>query len=369
MKLYSLSLCNFRNYKKTSLYFTEGVQGFYGANAQGKTNLLEAAAFLISARSFRTHRLNHLIHKGEASCFLEARVESGGVEQVIGASLSQGQRTLFLNGRKVASRLSLLGLVHGVVFGPHDAWLIRGDPAQRRLFLDLQLSQSDPLYVHHLNRYYRALQQRNALLKTGATQGYSPFEQLMASSADYLIRQRRELTLALEAEASELYGELSGGGEGLSLRYQTQNQGQGEELGTQEGFLRLLETSREKDRRLKYSTVGPHRDDVWIGLDQRETRTFGSEGQVRCCAAALRIAEWRCLRNRKGEDPLFFADDCLLGLDRGRARRLSQLLLSMGQVFVTAPEREELLWGLGSTTCLSEVKDGEVLPSPVPNTC
>lgn len=332
MRLERLLVRDFRNYAAADATFSPEVNLICGPNGQGKSNLLEAVYFLITGRSFRTGRLGDLVREGAPYFAIEALIEKQGVSQRISIRYGEGERSLLFNKTRQTSFISLLGLLQGVVFSPGDHSLVSGAPAERRRFYDLHLGQTDPLYVHHLTRYHRALKQRNHLLQKRQLETIESWEQEMARSATYLVDRRSAATEKLQELAHPLQQALSGGNERLELRYRPSIGGGADKI------IATFEKNRLREAALGHTLYGPHRDDLLFLLDGREARHFGSEGQKVCCAISLRLAEWERIDAESGEPPLLLLDDATASLDRKRQERLTALLDGRGQLFAAAPD-------------------------------
>lgn len=311
MYLKSLYLRNFRNYSEAEVTLTPGLNVFFGDNAQGKTNLLEAIYLLATGRSFRTQHLNELIRSGESFFYLEAQIVRDNVSQRIKITFDGQNRQLQMDGNEYKSFHPLLGLMPCVLHTPYDIELISGSPTERRRFLNLHLAQSDPLYVHHLTRYWRAMKQRNCLLRTKDPTHLEPWEIEMAKSATYLQKVRQEMIAELS---------LDGGNE---IRFSPSQCD--------------LKKNRIREMELGLTLTGPHRDELSLIIDGKPARLFASEGQKKTLIASLKLAEWQRLKNRIGDTPLMGIDDFGMHLDETRQARLKGKLNELGQVFLTTP--------------------------------
>ena len=219
MRLRRLYLKDFRNYEEAVIDLSEGVTLVTGANGQGKTSLLEALYYLATGRSFRTQHPSELVRHG-ASCFhLDLAFTKHGVEQRLRISSDGQTRRVYHNHVACRGWTAVLGVVPGVVMTPDDRDCIEGGPQHRRRFLDVQLAQADPLYVHHLTRYTRAMRQRNSLLRKGEVSGIACWEDVMASSAAYIIVQRASAVRDLSDKAHHLYRTIAGDNGTLVLHY------------------------------------------------------------------------------------------------------------------------------------------------------
>lgn len=329
MHVKSLLLRNWRLYEEAFFEFSPQINSIIGPNAQGKTSLLEALYYLVSGRSCRNAEQKDLIRQGASYFYLEACFVRNEIEQRLKISFDGKERKIFFNSTLCPSPSSLLGLLKGVVMVPDDAALIKGSPNSRRQFLDYQIGQVDPLYVHHLMRYMRAMRQRNCLLKSRQIYMLEPWEREMATSAAYLVHKRRETVLELEAMSRRKYGELSATEALLKIVYKG---GEGDPEAFQKRYLEM----REREMGMGFTLFGPHRDELQILLDAKEARLFASEGQQRSCVAALRLSEWERLSQMAAERPLMLMDDVGMSLDAKRAGHLLKQLEGMGQVFLTA---------------------------------
>lgn len=331
MFLKALYLRNFRNYAEAEISFQEGINPIVGDNAQGKTNLLEAIYLVSTGRSFRTQVLGELIRQGESFFYLEASVVHVGLTQKVQISFDGQNRRLQMDANTYSSFQPLLGTLPLVLYTPQDTELITGAPAVRRRFFNLHLAQSDPLYVHHLSRFWRAMQQRNCLLRQKAHKSLDCWEAEMALSGAYLQQTRSALVQELRGPLSEKSSLLSGKQEIHELRFHPSYPS------TSEAYLQQLQKHRGREMDLGLTLTGPHRDDFTLLIEGKPARFFASEGQKKTAIAALRFAEWERLRERMGFPPLMGIDDLGLHLDEKRLKTLQDELGQLGQVFVTTP--------------------------------
>src|ERR1700733_6779079 len=221
MYLHSLYLKNFRLYTEKSVAFAPNVNVIIGPNASGKTTILEAIHLLMTGRSFRTSQIKELIREGTDSFYTEVTFIKHHVEQSLKLSYKGNERKIIYNQTILQSSSGLLGLLQGTVLTPNDASLVKGQPGFRRQFLDMQLSQADPLYVHHLSRYYRAMAQRNHLLRAKTTHSIEMWEKEMVNSGVYLVESRAQAIAELSEIGDHFYIMLSNSAERFNLDYQT----------------------------------------------------------------------------------------------------------------------------------------------------
>lgn len=331
MPICALHLKNFRNVEEAWVEFCEGLNWVSGPNASGKTNLLEALFYFVRASSFRTRHLEELVQQGKDHALLEIFFKKMGVEQSLKLVIAPGSKELFHNQTSYKTALELLGILQGVLIKLDDMSLIQGPPPGRRSFIDLQLVQANPLYVHHLLRFQRALKQRNFSLKMKKLSAIESFEEEMAKSAAFLWQERKRLMTRLLPLSQEFYERLAGQ-EAFDLRYKPY-----------EGdYLALLKKNRSQEMNLGFTKEGPHRDELHFYIEGKSAKSFGSEGQKRTAMLALKLAEWHKLQESVFEKPFCAIDEWHINLDESRRKNLFAILQSLGQVFITTPEAPEM---------------------------
>jgi DNA replication and repair protein RecF len=331
MFLAHLKLRNFRNYAHAELAFSPKVNVFWGRNGQGKTNLLEAIHVLSTGRSFRTQRLQDLIKEGETHFYIEAQFVKEEITQSLKIYYDGASKKILYNETSYPYFSALLGILPSTLLSPDDITLITGSPAERRRFLDLHIAQIDPLYLFYLSRYYKAMKQRNELLRAKNEETLSQWEQVMVPAAAYLIAKRKGAAQQLQ-EASVPWMELFSREEKLGVSYETFLQ-----RASEEDLSSHWQAARNKEMHYGTTLAGPHRDDLSIHLSGREAKHFSSEGQKRSCIAALRFAQWQHMEKRMETAPLLAIDDFGIQLDGERYAQLKEHLAHFGQVFVTSP--------------------------------
>lgn len=342
MYLRSLKLLNFRNYQSETFHFSPRLNLIYGSNAQGKTSLLEALYFLVMGRSFRTVHTRDLIYHGSSYFGLEAHFVKHGVDNVIRITCDGKTRKIICN--QSAYQISdLIGLLKGVLMTPDDIELVKGSPQCRRSFLDLHIAQYSPLYIHHLTRYNRALKQRNQMLKSRTVHSIESWEQELAKGAAYITLQRQKAIQELMARSSPLHSSFSSLMESLALHYKPQSGNAAEEEAVRRYYLEQFAKNRRREMELGMTLSGPHKDEMLISVNQRDIRAFASEGQQRSSIAALKLAEWDCLKEITEETPMLMLDDIGISLDDQRRAHLFSRLHNMGQVFLTTTQDDRAL--------------------------
>jgi DNA replication and repair protein RecF len=329
-----LRLRDFRNYARLDVDFPPGFHLLLGSNAQGKTNILEAVYLLATLRSFRGVGSAQMIRHGQKGYFVGANVSHQGRRE-IKMYWSSKERNLALDGRPVRRVTDYLGALRTVVFCTEDLQLVKGTARVRRRFMDLLLTQTRPGYLPLLQRYTRALRSRNALLKhhsidEAALEGFT--KELVRLGSE--IKQHRgELVPQLSALARLAYRRISSDAEELHVDYQPS---------VKRDFAVELAQSRHRERSYRATLVGPHRDDLELRLNDQSASQFGSEGQKRSLAIALKMAQAEYLTGIHGSPPVLLIDDVMGELDAKRRTGLLPLLRRVhakgGQAFMTATE-------------------------------
>ncbi len=347
MLIKSLHLKNFRNYAEEEFLFDGGVNVLTGANAQGKTNAAEAVFLLCTGYSPRATKDNQLVKKGEEraeiECLAESRYGDVHIEMSIGRA---DKKSVKINSTPIMRIGELLGNVNSVFFNPGELKLVKETPEDRRRFMNISLSQMSKNYLHSLNRYNRILQQRNNLLKErdrGMVFETLPiWDAEMAKYAAKIIDRRNEFLKTLSPLAEEAHAALSGGRE--ELKISAESGWQGSEAEIADGVAKALKASYEKDMRLGFTNVGPHRDDMKILLNGEDVKIYGSQGQQRTVALSVKLAETEIFKSRFNEYPVLILDDVLSELDRVRRRRLIARLNGI-QTIITCTNAEKSVFG------------------------
>ena len=347
MLIHSVLVRDYRNYTEAKIEPCAGVSVLMGDNAQGKTNLLEAIYLCCTGRSHRTSHDRELIRIGADACYVKVSgTRSDGAHDVEIAVNTMGRRRVKVNGSPVSRSGELLGHITGVLFAPEDLRMVSDGPAVRRRFMDMELSQLRPGYYYALQRYNRALKQRNALLKDAAMNGRTPdsidlWDAELAQSGSEIMFSRAWFTQRLHESAAQKHASITDGREQLFVRYDP-NTMLGESKGeTAEKLLSALKTAREMDLRRVTTTVGPHRDDLGIFIGELDARFYASQGQVRTCALSLKLSEIDLIQSETGEAPILMLDDVMSELDPSRRRQLIKRLEGV-QTLVTCTDKNDL---------------------------
>ena len=334
MHLAHLRLRDFRNWSRLDADFSPGFHLLLGHNAQGKTNILEAIYLMATLRSFRGVGGAQMIRHGQAGYFVGGKAVSRASHE-IKMYWSLRERKLSLDGQPVRKLTDYLGVLRGVVFCTEDLQLIKGTARARRRFLDLLLSQTYPAYLPLLQRYARALRSRNALLKQRFVDAVAleGFSQEVVKLGGEITQFRHQLAPRLSPLVRLAYRRIASDAEEFRLEYQPS---------VKKDFAVELAQSRAREMACRFTIVGPHRDEVQLLLNERSAGQFGSEGQKRTLAIALKMAQADYLSGIHGAPPILLIDDVMGELDVKRRAGLLPLLEraheASGQVFMTCTE-------------------------------
>ena len=349
MQITELTLRSYRSYETLHLAFDPGVQIFLGANAQGKTNIIEALYYAAFGRSHRTSSDAELIRVGADGAHIALSFRRHDVPGALSFTFARGARRRIEYAGESLRQRDLVGILPMVLFSPEDLFLVKGAPALRRRYLDAELSQASPAYYGELLRYTRILKQRNAVLKDirerlAAPDDLLPWDAQLAKSAAYIVTRRTSAVAQLGALSARVQSVLAAGEE-LTLVYDIA--GAAPESGAKDDmterlylwYNKMLCEGRARDIARAATGVGPHLDDLVLRVGGMNLRSFGSQGQQRTGALALKLAELFYLQENVGEAPILLLDDVMSELDADRRRALLDFIRHENiQTFITATD-------------------------------
>lgn len=327
MIIESIQLENFRNYQSLKLNFDEGTNIFYGDNAQGKTNILEAVYLCGTTKSHRGSKDKEVIRffeeESHIRMYLKKRESSYKIDMHLKKNKAKG---IAINGIRIRKASELLGIGNFVFFSPEDMNIIKNGPGERRRFMDLELCQLSRIYLYHLSNYNKIVNQRNKLLKEipfhpEYMDTLDIWDMQMAEYGKLVIRERKEFIERLNEITGMIHERLSGKREILNISY--------DQNVSEEDFEETLRKNRERDLHFKVSLEGPHRDDICFQIGDVDIRKFGSQGQQRTAALSLKLSEIELVKQEIRDTPILLLDDVLSELD---SHRQSCLLDSIGDI-------------------------------------
>lgn len=320
MIIKSVELLNFRNYRELAISFDKGTNILFGDNAQGKTNILEAAYMSGTTKSHKGSRDKEMIRFGESEAHIRTIVEKQGKEYRIDMHLKQNRsKGIAVNKIPMKKASELFGILNIVFFSPEDLNIIKNGPAERRRFLDAELCQLDKIYLSDLSDYNKILNQRNKLLKDMI---YRPeladtlpiWNQQLVETGKRIVKRRRYFVQELSEIVRDIHYRISGEKEEMRLIY--------EPSVPEDLFEAELERFDGRDRKLCLTSVGPHRDDLLFSVRDVDIRKFGSQGQQRTAALSLKLSEIELVKKLIHDTPVLLLDDVLSELDSGRQNYL-----------------------------------------------
>ncbi|MCI9340024.1 MAG: DNA replication/repair protein RecF [Dorea sp.] len=359
MKIRSLKLKNYRNYSLLKLDFDDAANIFYGDNAQGKTNILEAVYLSGTTKSHRGTKDRDLIRFGEEESHIEAVVEKNGIEYQLDMHLKKNSpKGIAINKMPIRRASELFGIVNLVFFSPEDLNIIKSGPSERRRFIDMELSQLDRVYLSDLGNYNRVVNQRNRLLKDmkpgpdkSLMDTLEIWELQLIQYGNRIVERRKLFIQEVNEIISSIHKKLTGEKEDIQVIYEPSN-----------GNLTLeqaLVKNRERDIRIKSTSVGPHRDDICFMAGDLDIRRFGSQGQQRTAALSLKLSEIELVKQVINDTPVLLLDDVLSELDKHRQNYLLDSINDI-QTLITCTGVEDFVNHRFSINKVFHVHEGQV---------
>ncbi|GLU46991.1 DNA replication/repair protein RecF [Nocardiopsis ansamitocini] len=353
-----LQLADYRSYESAHLELEPGISTFVGSNGQGKTNLVEAIGYVATHGSHRVATDAPLVRKGAERAIVRVAVVKGERRAVIELEINPGKANRARLNRSAGTRpRDVLGILRTVLFAPEDLALVKGDPGERRRFLDDLLIARTPRFAGVRSDYERVLKQRNALLKSASARYFKQrtepdlstlevWNEHLATAGAELLAARLALVAELQPLVAKAYGELTSAGGPPSLHYRSSAVADDAPLPAGRGQLAdvlrgALEQSRQQELQRGVSLVGPHRDDLQLRLDDLPAKGYASQGEAWSYALSLRLSGFELLR-ADGDDPVLILDDVFAELDAERRRKLAEHVRTAEQVLVSAAVPDDI---------------------------
>ncbi len=316
MILKSIALNHFRNYSDMFLEFDKGTNILYGDNAQGKTNILEAVYVSGTTKSHKGSKDKELIQFGEEESHIRTVVERDGLDYQIDMHIKKHKpKGIAINKVPIKKASELFGILNIVFFSPEDLNIIKNGPSERRRFLDMELCQLDRIYLYHLTKYNKILNQRNKLLKDinfrpELADTLSVWDMQLIEYGKKIINSRNKFIERLNQIVPDIHKKLSGNREELILHYEPNVK--------EDDMESELLKNQARDLKFGMTSIGPHRDDMCFNIQDVDIRRFGSQGQQRSCALSLKLSEIELVKQSIKETPVLVLDDVLSELDSSR---------------------------------------------------
>ena len=358
MIIKSLELYNYRNYESLKLEFDKGTNILYGDNAQGKTNILESIYLAATTKSHKGSKDKDIIRFQFNEAHIRILLEKDNLENKIDLHLrSTKTKGIAINNNKIKKASELLGLLNVVFFSPEDLSIIKNGPSDRRRFIDMELCQLDNFYLYNLNNYNKIVNQRNKLLKDlfynpTLKDTLSIWDSQLISYGSQVIERRKIFIDQLNDIIYDIHQKLSGNKEELKIKYEPDV--------IIENYENDLIKNKDKDIRLKQTSIGPHRDDITFLINEIDVRKFGSQGQQRTVALSLKLAEIELVKKLTKDNPILLLDDVLSELD---SNRQNYLLNTIGEIqtIITCTGLDEFVNNRFKINKVFEVEKGTVI--------
>ena len=338
MWIKNIKIKNFRNYNQEEINLEKNINIFYGKNAQGKTNIIEAIFLCSLGKSFRAKKDNEMIKLNEENAIVEIEYEKSDRDGKIKIEIGN-KKNIYLNGIKIKKLSELLGNLNIVIFTPDDINILKGGPQNRRRFLDIMISQLRPNYMHILNLYLKTIEQRNKYLRQIKEEHKDEnlleiWDEKLAEYAVKIYEYRKEFIEKIIKKINIIHKNITNGEEQIELEYIT-------ECDNKENYLQLLKERRKLDIIKGFTTKGIHRDDFVIYINKKEIKIFGSQGQNRTAMLSLKLAELQVIYDEIGEYPILLLDDFMSELDRTRRKNFLENIEGT-QVIITGTEKLDI---------------------------
>ncbi|MFC1735243.1 DNA replication/repair protein RecF [Candidatus Hydrogenedentota bacterium] len=364
MRVRTIKAVSLRNIDSLELNPGPGINVFQGKNAQGKTSILEGLYLLSTSKSHRNCSDSEIMKWGKRSCFVGAEVVTSERKFTVGITINVSKKSARVNGSPLARLSELIGKLSLVMSSPEDLYLIKGAPSLRRRYMDMILSSSDPPYLGALMQYNKGAKQKSALLRKNrnlARIDLDVWNEQLASSGAFIALRRAGFIDSLRKIAVKHHGILSGNAEELNIRYSSQigdvNDHGLENIKSELSslFARSIDKEIEKGRCL----VGIQRDDLYISISGNDLRSYGSQGQQKTAALAMRMAERHVIHEKTGEMPVVLIDDLTSELDAQRVEQFISIIGAEGQTFITTTDASYIK-GLFPDSVVFDVVNGKV---------
>ena len=357
MYVESIELFQYRNYDSLKVEFSPGVNIFFGDNAQGKTNLLEAVYLSATSKSHKGSKDKELIQFGQDESHIRLHFRKNELTHRLDLHLRKKKsKGIAIDGVPIRKLNELFGMLHIVFFSPEDLSIIKNGPSERRRFLDLEMSQLDKGYYALLVSYNKLLQERNNLLKQiyfmpSLRETLDGWDKQLIDIGSAILRKREAFVEKIDGMMREIHGNLTGGQERMEVHY--------DKNVSVEEFAQKLAEHRERDLKAGTTSVGPHRDDMGFIVNGTDIRRFGSQGQQRTAALSLKLSEIRLVEEMAEDKPVLLLDDVLSELDHHRQNYLLDSISDI-QTMISCTGIEEFVNGRLSLDRVFYVKEGKI---------
>ena len=355
-----LQMLNYRNYNVLDISLGPHVNVFMGDNAQGKTNILEGIYYCAFARSHRTSKDRELIDWNSDNALLSVTVGRERLDKRIDISiLKDGKKAIQINKIKIKKIGELFGNFNVVMFSPEDLKIIKDSPGVRRKFIDMELCQLNPKYYYNLVQYNKVLNERNSILRNRNINKdiLDIYDMQLVEFGYNIIIDRLEYIQKLNKYSTKIHSDITSGKEKIEFKYISTIK---DLENIKENFYSLLEKNRSRDCERGITSIGPHRDDFTVLINDIDTKSYGSQGQQRTAVLTIKFSSLKIIKELTGEHPVLLLDDVLSELDFSRKRYILSTIGDI-QTIITCTGIEDLYEYLDDKSKVFKVKDGEIL--------
>lgn len=359
MYIKKIMLLNYRNYKELTLDFGKHVNVFMGDNAQGKTNILEAIYYCGFAKSHRTSKDKELINWQEDNAYISLSIAKDRLDKKIDLSiLKDGKKAIKVNSIKITKIGDLFGTFNVVMFSPEDLRIVKESPGIRRKFIDMELCQLDRRYYYNLVQYNKIINERNIVLKNRkfTEDMLDVYDLQLVSFGEEIIKDRLKYIEKINQYGKEIHNDITSGKEKIEFKYQSTIK---DFNNISENFYELLKKNRRRDMEKGITTIGPHRDDFSVFINDVDTKSYGSQGQQRTAVLTMKFASLRIIKEITGEYPVLLLDDVLSELDFNRKKYILSTIKDI-QTIITCTGIADISEYLDNKSKIFKVSNGKI---------
>lgn len=364
-----LNLLNFRNYDELSMELNKNINIVVGDNAQGKTNILESIYYCSIGKSHRTNKDKELIQWDKEQAYIRAYVSKERIDKKIEIKLlKEGKKAININTIKINKISELMGNLNVVMFSPEDLKIIKDSPSFRRKFLDIELCKINTNYYYNLVQYNKVLEERNALIKKYYDSNYKimdVYDEQLSVYGSYIIKYRENYIKKLNEKGKIIHNDITSKSENINFKYITSvkniNNGKEEIKG-------LLLKNRKSDFERKSTSIGPHRDDLYIDINGIDVRCYGSQGQQRTSILTIKFASVEIIRELIGEYPVLLLDDVLSELDEKRQKYILNSISNI-QTVITGTGIQSIIGYIKGNATIFNIVSGKISSEKVISNC
>jgi DNA replication and repair protein RecF len=360
MYIKTLSLKNFRNYEDLDIQLSKGINILIGDNAQGKTNILESMYYCSIGKSHRTSKDKELIKWDSNEAYINTYIAKERLDKKIEIKIfKDGKKGIKINSIRINKISELIGVFNAVIFSPEDLKIVKESPSYRRKFLDIELCKLSGKYYYNLVQYNKVLEEKNTLLRKYDTKYegiVDIYDEQLSVFGSYIIKERLKYIDKLNSKGKVIHSEITSNNENIVFEYLTSV----EDLNNiQKSLEENLVKSRKKDIERRTSSVGPHRDDFSIVIDNIDTRSFGSQGQQRTSVLTIKFSSLEIIKEETGEYPVLLLDDVLSELDLNRQKYILNSIENV-QCIITCTGIENIKGYLDDKAKIFKVKNSKI---------